>query len=206
MHKARMSGNLVIIEGITSHNQGRRFSAYLRENIDWTIALRYDSIFEEMINWRGRISQIMSGIAELTPDALLPHVENWFNRIIAQGVMWTKKMGGIPEWITFELPCRVWVEEKEDEVMKMLEELYDIAVPRLPENVGTVPQMYCRVVIGGWFVLNKAVVERITHKWSDVFVNGVPAWCDVDISVSSVYAVDRDAIKIAGKRIEVVTR
>jgi hypothetical protein len=60
-----------------------------------------------------------------------------------------------------------------------------------------------QVSIGGWFVLEQAVVEGISHKWADVMVEGVPAWCDVSLKVSTLYAVDRRHLSIVGNKVVV---
>jgi hypothetical protein len=61
--------------------------------------------------------------------------------------------------------------------------------------------MVVEVSIGGWLIFDQCFVDRIGHRFSKVSVDGVPLSCEVDLSITTVYAVGRDQIASGNKAI-----
>lgn len=199
----RQRAHLVTIKGVGSNPRaGVEFQAYLRESVDFDVRIYYDSIFRDVLKWREAVGKVMVTAEEIA--GMLGHATSYFEaRVFGRGVAWTRKFGGVPEHLEFSLPCRIWIEDNIDEVFRSLEKLYDIAVPELGKAVSVYKQHTVMVAVGGWFVVEEAIITKIGHKWSEAYVRGVPAWCDIDIDVSTVYAVDRIQLNLVGNRITV---
>lgn len=194
--------HLVTITAIDENPaRGKIFQAYLRDNFEFDINLHYDTIFRDVLRWREGISKVMVAAEEL--QKIWRERSSFAARVFGTGVAWTRKFGGIPEHIEFTLPCRLWVQEKVEDVMDKLRVLYDMAVPELGSALSVFTQHKVMVSIGCWFVLEEAVITRISHSWSESFTEGVPSWCDIDIDVSSVYAIDRKQLSVDRVKISV---
>lgn len=205
MKESRGLTNTVFIYGVGNANRGKSVKLFLSEPIDYNVVLRWDTIFEDVLNWRRGINRLLAGAVvtgEVVADIFNKSVDFTTN-LLAQGLSWTRKFGGIPEHIDFTIECKLWVETGVDEVVKKLDVLYDLVVPTMESTIAVVRDHIVQVSIGGWFVLEQAVVEGISHKWADVMVEGVPAWCDVSLKVSTLYAVDRRHLSIVGNKVVV---
>lgn len=191
----------VYIQGVPPNPKaGTYFEAYLKENIQYELRMFYDTLFREFIDWRNIISKMAVGAGMLMPS--LESITKKFNDFIyTQGISWTKKFGGIPEHITFTIPCRIWVENGVEDITEKLSRLYDIAVPTLGALFTSLPQHTVMVRIGDWFELSKAYITRIWHDWSETMVEKVPLWCNLLIDVTTVYVVDRSQLAAAGPKI-----
>ncbi len=204
MEGARRS-NLVIIQGVSKANAGKVFKAHLTEQISYDINLHWDTIFKDVLDWRRGINQVLAGAGAMpVVGDLALKAQDFMGGLLSQGLAWTRKFGGIPEHVDFDLKCRLWVEHSRDEVMRELKNLYDMVIPEMSEGaLAAVEQLVVSVSVGGWFLLEQAIVERVSHEWSAVMVEGVPAWCDVSIRVSTLYAIDRSRWNVAGDKITV---
>lgn len=196
-------GNLVtIVPTSRSGVANVEFQAYLREGIEYDIRIHYDSLFNDVLRWREIVGKVLVGVEELS--GMLTEVENFFTaRVLTTGLAWTRKFGGIPGHLEFSIPCRLWVEDNLDEINTKLSKLYTLSVPDLGRYVTTFVPPEVMINIGGWFVIDKAFITNITHRWSKAMVEGVPVYCDIDITITSVYAIDRSQIDIAGRKIQV---
>lgn len=206
MKKQRL--HKVVIEGVTPNpNAGVRFEAYLRDGLDYIVRVSYDTLFKEILDWRGTLSQILVGATETASIVgidLFKQFENYFDRIVGMGLSWTRKVGGIPEHLTFTIPCRLWVEESsERDIMRELDNLYKVTIPDMGRGVAMVKQHVVMVQVGNWFLMENAYVSGINHRWSKTLIDGVPAWCDVDIDITSIYATDYKQLNIAGSKVVV---
>jgi hypothetical protein len=178
------------------------FTGLLRENIEYPIKVFYDTLFKDFINWRSKLNMAQVGIFELLQERGLKGIYDKLHMVMG-GLSWTRRIGGMPEYMEFQLPVRLWVEDSEEDVLNKLKVLYDIAVPEMGDFITWEAQLEVRVIIGDWFLLEQAFVTNINHRWSEALVNGVPMYCDVDINISSVYAIDRKHMDISGKKITV---
>lgn len=199
----RQRSHLVTIKGVGSNPKaGVEFQAYLRDSVDFELRIYYDTIFKDVLRWREALSKVMVTVEEVT--GMLGGAVSFFDaRVFGRGVAWTRKFGGVPEHLEFSLPCRIWVEDSVDDVFRSLTKLYDITVPELGKAVSVYKQYTVMVAVGGWFVVEEAIVTKVSHRWANTYVRGVPAWCDVDIDVCTVYAVDRNQLELVGNKVTV---
>lgn len=198
----KLRPHLVTITAVDENPaRGKVFQAYLRENFEFDVNLHYDTIFRDVLRWREGISKVLVATEEL--ERIWRERSSFAARVFGTGVAWTRKFGGVPEHIEFTLPCRLWVEDKVDDVMSKLSVLYDMSVPELGAALSVYTQHKVMIAVGNWFILEEAIITQISHKWSDAFTEGVPSWCDVDISVSTIYAVDRKQLTIDRVKISV---
>lgn len=196
-------GNLVtIIPTSRSSVSNVEFQAHLRTEIEYDIRVHYDSLFNDVLKWRETVGKALVGIEELS--SVLGEAESFFTaRVLTTGLSWTRKFGGIPGHLEFTLPCRLWIEDDVDEINNKLSKLYTLSVPDLGRYVTTFVPPEVMINIGGWFVLDRAFITNIAHRWSKTMVEGVPSYCDVDISITSVYAIDRSQIDVSRRKIQV---
>jgi hypothetical protein len=54
-------------------------------------------------------------------------------------------------------------------------------------------------------MFQQCFVDDIHHKFSKISTNGVPLSVELDLSVTTMYAVDRDLLGVSGKKITVKT-
>lgn len=185
-------------------SNGNIFKAYLKNQIGFDIDMQYDSLFKEYMDWRNMLTKltIAGGIAS---EKIIG--ENDFqksmNGAFTAGTAFTKKFGGVPDFLSVKLDCRVWAEDNKYDVKKALDILYDLSVPPISSGLSIIPLKEVEVHIGGWFVIEKGVIERISHKFSEVFVEGEPYYCDVAIDVSSSVILERDMLRKTFGRVTV---
>jgi len=180
------------------------FQAYLQDEVGFGLNMLYDTLFGNILNWRGFLNQMLAAGSEIFTRL----GERWMEReigdkfgILAQGISWTRKFGGIPEHVQFNLRCMLTSEESTNDIKSALQTLYDITVPEAGSGVSWLSQMVVEVSIGGWLVFEKCFVDRINHRFSKMSVEGVPLSCEVDLSVTTVYAVGRREISSTNKAI-----
>jgi hypothetical protein len=172
------------------------FQAYIQDEVGFGLNMMYDTLFGNMLNWRGFLNQLLAGGSMLLSQigAVPGEVEKHMYKILTQGISWTRKFGGMPEHIQFGLRCMLVSEESTEDIKRALQTLYDITVPKVSPAISWVSQMVVEVSIGGWLIFDQCFVDRIGHRFSKVSVDGVPLSCEVDLSITTVYAVGRDQI------------
>jgi hypothetical protein len=196
------SSNLLTIKAETPNpNIGKAFQAYIQDEVDFSVQLHYDTIFQEVLNWKGKLNQLLGGAEVLAPET----VENSMGGIFSQGLAWTRKFGGIPEYITTKFRCVMVNYDSDEEIFQALNLLYDITVPRVAKGIARIPQMVVSISVGGWLMFQQCFVDDIHHKFSKISTNGVPLSVELDLSVTTMYAVDRDLLGVSGKKITVKT-
>jgi len=200
--------NLLTITGVGSDNRGKVFRAYIQDEIGFVVGVHYDTIFEDVINFKGKINQLLGGVAtlaELSGASLSGAVSKLEDMVFSQGLAWTRMFGGIPKHIRFDFKCTVVNFDNTEEVFGALETLYDLAVPAVSATVGRVPQMTVCVDIGGWWRFEECFLTNIQHRFSQISVQGVPLKVDLDLSFTTKYAVDRKMIATSNARVVVRT-
>jgi len=199
--------NLLTIKP-TGHNPACKYSkvfqAYIQNEVKIRMGVQYQTIFDEVINIRNRLNQLLATISVLSDKVLNDihtNLTNYINAPFAQGIAWTRKFGGVPEYIDFNLDCVLINFDSEDEIFTALNDLYDITIPPISTYVGQVPQMSVMIDIGGWLIFKDAFVTDIDHRFSKMSVNQVPLYVELSISFTTQYVVDRNMISVPGKQI-----
>jgi len=197
---------------IANREMGKIFVAYLREGVGYNVKLHYDSLFRDLINWRGALNQILVGAGELLKDveSVYNRVKGLFDQFLVSGWTFSRKIGGIPDHLEFDIPVRLWVEDDIDEIRSELRDLYDMTIPELKDKIDAVDIDRYKVVvmIGEWFMMDECYVTGINHRWSETMVTdggmSAPAYLDLDISITSVYTMARQFWDLS-ERIQVRT-
>jgi hypothetical protein len=179
------------------------FQAYIQDEVGFGLNMVYDTLFGNMLNWRGFLNQLLAGGSMLLNEigSTIEGAEEHMYKILTQGISWTRKFGGIPEHIQFGLRCMLVSEESTDDIKRALQTLYDITVPEVSSNINWMSQMVVEVSIGGWLIFDQCFVDRIGHRFSKVSVDGVPLSCEVDLSITTVYAVAKKQISSTNKAV-----
>jgi hypothetical protein len=180
--------------------KGKVFQAYIQNEVKIRMGVQYQTIFEDVINIRNKLNQLLAGISVIS-DKLLNNLSQQISAPFAQGVAWTRKFGGVPEYIDFNLDCVLINFDSEDEIFMALNDLYDIAIPPISTYVGQVPQMDVMIDIGGWLIFKDAFVTDIDHGFSKMSVNQVPLYVELSISFTTKYVVDRNMLSVPGRKI-----
>jgi hypothetical protein len=195
---------------------GKMFQAYIQDEVEFSVGVGYQTIFSEVIDLRGKLNQIMTGVGVVLREVggrlgwgagsfgeVVGRAEEILTMPFAQGIAWTRLFSGIPEYIKFTLGCVLVNFDDEEEVFRALDNLYDITVPNVSKFVGRVPQMEVVVDIGGWLIFKECFVTDINHKFSKMSVKGGPLSVELRLSVSTKYIVDRSLLGVQGKKIVV---
>ncbi len=189
---------------IISSNKGKgTFTGFLDKEISYDVQLSYDSLFRAYLDYRNELTKLSFGAGMVVGSTTNSNINSILDKTIAPGLSWTRKIGGIPEFIEFNIPVILWVEDTLQDVTNQLSILYDIAVPTMNKTVAEIAPLEVKVLIGDWFIMEQAFVTKISHKWSETLIQGVPAWCNIDINVTSVYIVDRAHLTMTGNKIVV---
>jgi len=206
--------NLLTIKP-TGHNRfansGKVFQAYIQDEIGFSVGIGYQTIFEEVISLRNKLNQLAGAAGVVLGEAgsyvgvegMVGTAEKWLFQPFAQGIAWTRLFSGVPEYVKFSLSVTVVNFDSEEEVFRVLDTLYDIAVPRIGKHVGRVPQMDVMVDIGGWLVFRECFVTDIDHTFSKMSVNGGPLSVNLKLTISTKYIVNRNLLGVQGKKIVV---
>jgi len=197
--------NLLTIKP-TGHNpgMGKVFQAYIQNEVKIRVGVQYQTIFDEVINIRNKLNQLLAAVSLLSDKVLNDihtNLTNYINAPFSQGIAWTRKFGGVPEYIDFNLDCVLINFDSEDEIFMALNDLYDITIPPIGTYVTQVPQMDVMIDIGGWLIFKDAFVTDIDHRFSKMSVNQVPLYVELSISFTTKYVVDRRMISVPGKQI-----
>jgi len=183
---------------------GKVFQAYIQNEVKIRMGVQYQTIFDEVINIRNKLNQLLASVSLISDKFLNSIHENLSQQIsapFAQGIAWTRKFGGVPEYIDFNLDCVLINFDSEDEIFMALNDLYDITIPPIDTYVGQVPQMDVMIDIGGWLIFKDAFVTDIDHRFSKMSVNQVPLYVELSISFTTKYVVDRKMISVPGRQI-----
>jgi hypothetical protein len=197
-------------------NSGKVFQAYIQSEVGFKVGVGYQTIFNEVIDLRSKLNQIGASIG-LALEVGREYVgwgsgkfAEWTGRAeeillapFAQGVAWTRKFGGLPEYVDFTLDCVLVNFDSEEEVFRALNDLYDITVPDVSMFVSRVGQMEVMVDVGGWLIFKECFVTDIDHKFSKMSVEGSPLSVDLTLSITTKYIVDRGLLGVQGKKIVV---
>jgi hypothetical protein len=193
---------------------GKIFQAYIQDEVAFRVGVGYQTIFSEVVHLASALNKIKAalGIAvqwlsgKLKGEELggmIEGMEKFLMTPFSSGIAWTRKFGGLPEYITFAVKCTLVNFESEEEVFTKLNDLYDITVPRIAFTAGKVDQMECMVSIGTYLIFKEAFVTDIDHRFSKMSVNGVPLSVDLSLNITTKYIVDRNFLGVQGKKIEV---
>jgi len=198
--------HLVVLK--SRQNPGLQFEAYLRDGISYDIKLWYDSLFKDFINVRNIFNKIVVGIKEM--ERFFSVLKDFkLNEALVGGLSWSRKFGGIPEYLEFTIPLRLWVEDSLDDIRKKLEVLYKMSVPEMGAYITflDIEKYQVHVFIGDWFEMEQAYITGIGHKWSEALVTDgkqtFPAYVDLDIGITSVYIVGSEQLKV-GSKVQVI--
>jgi hypothetical protein len=200
--------NLLTIKPTGNNSAGKDskvFQAYIQNEVKIRMGVQYQTIFEDVINIRNKLNQLLAGVSVVSDKFLNKISENLSQQIsapFAQGIAWTRKFGGVPEYIDFNLDCVLINFDSEDDIFMALNDLYDMTIPKISTYVGQVPQMDVMIDIGGWLIFKDAFVTDIDHRFSKMSVNQVPLYVELSISFTTKYVVDRGMISgLSGRKI-----
>ncbi len=189
---------------IISSNKGKgNFRAFLNKEISYDIELEYNSFFKAYLDIKNAITDISMAAGTLIGNTGNSTINSLLNKAVAPGLSWTRQMGGVPGFIQFPLPLILWVEDSTQDVTNQLSTLYDLTVPTINKTIAEISPMEVKVLIGDWFMMEQAYVTNISHKWSETLIKGFPAFCEIDLKITSVYAVDRAHLDMSTNKITV---